>query len=271
MKGELLIKILFVFGFLAKVVVVVLPTLTVGSVDWLLPMIVSLIFIGVGLFILMAGSSLVEYHVDHVTLALFLVFGTVLRLDSVASNTIGLALKVMVWAVCAAILLAVLTGRIKPARPTWAQIAYLVPAAIVGMLLALVDGYVIIHKQGFHVEQSHAQLYLSANYIARSLAYQASNAGIPEEFLFRGLLWGYLVSRSHSEGRAAIAQGTLFWIWHFDQALVSPVSFWCLLPALAALVSWLAWRSRSLLASVTAHTTYNAFQVVMAIMLATRL
>lgn len=271
MKARSLIPLLVIFSFAAKITLVVLPTLTVGSSAWIVPIVISTVYLAMGVVIIVAAGSLAQYRVDFVSIILLVLFGTALRVDSAASNGLAKILKVIAWLVLGAVLLGILLGRIRPTKPTWKQIAYLLPAVAGGMLLAMLAAYVIIHKPGFFVARESAPAYLSLGYIANSVAYQASNAAVPEEFLFRGLFWGYLVSKSYSESKAAALQGVLFWIWHFDYVLRSPIAFWFLIPAVTVLYTWLAWRSRSLLPSITAHMTYNVFQVVLAVMLASRI
>lgn len=187
MKEGLLIRILLVAGCTAKVVVVVLPTLTVGSSAWIVRIVISTVYLVMGVVTIVAAGSLGQYRVDYVSIILLVVFGTVLRVDSAASNGFANILKVIAWLVLGAVLLGILLGRIRPAKPSWKQIAYLLPAVVGGMLLAMLAAYVVMHKPGFFIRSENAPAYLSLGSISNSVAYQASNAAVPDKFRFRGL------------------------------------------------------------------------------------
>ncbi len=265
MNEQSLVKILLALGFASKLVALVSPALGLDWAAWLHPVVVSLGYIGIGAALIVAGGSLAPFRVSYVSVALLLLLGTTLPLGP--GNATGIVLKALVWAVSAALLVAVLLRRVKPLGPTWKEFAYLIPAVVGAGLLAAAPAYAAIFKSGLQVHPENLSAYLSAGVVGRLCAEDASATGLPEEFIFRGLLWGSLLRQSYSEGKAAALQGVLFWAWHFDRAISSPVLFWLLIPAVTVFLSFLAWRSRSLLPPIAAHTAYNVFGAVLPIIL----
>jgi membrane protease YdiL (CAAX protease family) len=93
---------------------------------------------------------------------------------------------------------------------------------------------------------------------------QALYAGIAEEPLFRGFLWGALHKAGWKDGWIWLTQAGLFWLAHFYYFRHANVSFWLTVPLGGLLLGFIAWRSRSIAASLLAHGCYNGFgQIVM--------
>jgi hypothetical protein len=271
MKEASFIKFMLIYWFAAKLSLVVLPTLTVSSTDWLIPIIVSSIYIMIGVFILLARGPLVDYKMDFVSVVIFLMFATFLRYDIVPDNTLSIVFKVIVWVICGVILFRMLTGQIRLAYPSWSQVGYIFVGVLSGLLLAGAEAFVIVHKPDFHTQPAYLSFYSSADYLVREFAYEASNAAVLEEFAFRGLFWAYLAKQSFGERTAYLVQALLFWLSHLDRALTSPTGFWFVLPVSTVIFTLLAWRSRSLVASINAHTVSNALQSLFAAIMAVRL
>ncbi len=267
MKETSLVKFILVFWFAAKIAVLILPTLTVESIDWLIPVIVSTLYIMISVFVLTAGGPLANYNIDLLSLIILLLFETIFRFDNIPSNGLAIVFKAIVWIIAGAILFRMISGRIVLARPTKTHIIYVAIGIVSGILLALVEAYLIVHKPNFRAQPVNPATYTSANYLMRALAYDASNGAVPEEFIFRGLFFGYLVRQSYSEKKAHLVQACAFWLSHFDRMFVSPIGFWLIIPTSSLLFSLLAWRSRSLVPSVAAHTLFNTFQVVLAVII----
>ncbi len=260
-----LIMILLILGFASKAVALVSPALGVDRAAWLHPIVVSLAYIGISAALILAGGSLESYHVGYVSVALLLLLGITLPLDP--ENAAGIAMKGIVWATSAGLFITMLLRRVQPIRPTWKELAYLIPAVVGAGLLVAAPTYIAMQKTGLHVQPENLSAYLSAQGIGGLVVGVASSTAVPEEFIFRGLLWGGLLKESYPEGKAAVLQGVLFWMWHFDRAIPAPLSFWILIPAVTAFLSFLAWRSRSLLPPIAAHTAYNVFGALLPLIL----
>jgi len=98
-------------------------------------------------------------------------------------------------------------------------------------------------------EGSHGAL---ATYVVLALI-----PGVCEEFLFRGVVFGVL-SREWGVGRAAVAAGILFAVFHLSVYRLLPV---LLVGIVAAVV---VWRTGSLIAAMLLHVTYNAVSIAQA-------
>ncbi len=90
------------------------------------------------------------------------------------------------------------------------------------------------------------------------LGYQTGYAAVSEEPLFRGFLWGYLRKGGWSDGWICLFQAGLFMLGHIYYLNSLPISFWIIVPTGGLVLGWLAWRSRSIATSISAHATLNA-------------
>jgi membrane protease YdiL (CAAX protease family) len=78
-----------------------------------------------------------------------------------------------------------------------------------------------------------------------------------EEFLFRGMLWAYLRSRSLRTVHVIAIQALLFWLAHISSGIDKWIFFWVTLPFISIMLGLLVHRSKSLAACVTTHFLYN--------------
>jgi len=90
------------------------------------------------------------------------------------------------------------------------------------------------------------------------ILYQAAYAGLSEEPLFRGFLWGYLRKLGWSENKILLSQAGLFAFAHVELLLAGwPISF-ALTFVGGVLLGWLVMRSRSISVSILSHGFANA-------------
>ncbi len=80
-----------------------------------------------------------------------------------------------------------------------------------------------------------------------------------EEFLFRGLLWGFFRNRGIAESKIALFQAVLFWLAHYRSLLNGNMSFWTSIPFASIILGILVLRSKSLTFSTVSHFLYNLF------------
>jgi membrane protease YdiL (CAAX protease family) len=92
----------------------------------------------------------------------------------------------------------------------------------------------------------------------REINYQFSFAAILEEFLFRGFLWGYLKRKGWKESKIFWAQGILFWLLHFSKLLVTPFTFFLILPVTTYISSKLTMHSKQIYPAFLSHAVINA-------------
>jgi membrane protease YdiL (CAAX protease family) len=266
-KQIFLIIFILVFYFLTKLILTSLPE---ESASWLESIFVSCLYVMIGIFILIGGDSLKNYNIDPLSLILFILFGTIFRFDIITGNSLDTLFKIGAWGICVLIVIWIIRGKIPLARPAWRSATWVSIGLVSGILLAISLAYLIVHQPGFHMEPVDISQYTSLDFIVRTIANQGSYAAIPEEFIFRGLLVGYLVKLFENDNKAYLIQGLVFWLFHFDRILISPIAFFVTIPMGALLFSLLAWRSRSLTPSVAAHATYNTFYLIFAILMSSR-
>lgn len=98
--------------------------------------------------------------------------------------------------------------------------------------------------------------------------YQLGYAAVSEEPLFRGFLWGYLRRSGWQDRWIWLFQAGLFMLAHIYYANRLPYSFWVIVPIGSLVLGWLAWRTRSIAASMAAHGIMNAMTILFAYLVA---
>lgn len=94
-------------------------------------------------------------------------------------------------------------------------------------------------------------------YAIPSFPYQLGYAAVSEEPLFRGFLWGYLRQSKWKDRWICLFQTGLFTLYHIYYLNTAPISFWITVPIAALIMGVLAWRTRSISASMAAHGAMN--------------
>lgn len=87
---------------------------------------------------------------------------------------------------------------------------------------------------------------------------QIFRAASLEEPLFRAFLWGYLKLAGWKDRWIWLLQAGLFWLGHLYYLGPNPVSFWIVVPLGGLVIGWVAWRTRSIGASMLTHGLGNA-------------
>jgi membrane protease YdiL (CAAX protease family) len=82
-------------------------------------------------------------------------------------------------------------------------------------------------------------------------------AGIAEEPVFRGFLWGALRRAGWKDAWVLLLQWALFWLAHIYWLDRSPVTFWVIVPLGGLVLGALAWGARSIGVSMIAHGLLN--------------
>jgi membrane protease YdiL (CAAX protease family) len=78
-----------------------------------------------------------------------------------------------------------------------------------------------------------------------------------EEALFRGLFWGFLRDRKVKETRILIIQMLVFMAAHLIYAVLNPLAFWVIIPAIGMLLGLMVLRSKSIAPGTLLHVLYN--------------
>ncbi len=127
---------------------------------------------------------------------------------------------------------------------------WILVAIFAGMAWAILWNTVNGYSEAFHLKS----LIFPPLYF---LAY----AGVTEEPLFRGFLWGLLRRAGWRDVWAWLLQTGLFALAHIYYLRQTPLAFWVIVPSGALLLGLLAWRSRSIATSLVAHGFCNGIGI----------
>jgi membrane protease YdiL (CAAX protease family) len=238
--------------------------------DWFPRVYDSSLYLLIGGFVLAEGGELRDYNIESLALILFLAFSTFLRVEIRGGNTlIATLLRLGDWLVAGVILLKLLRKEIAFSPPSGKDFGWIGAGLLASVALSVPAAYLMLRfPSEFQLTTSALSFFSSLGRVLGVFLYELSSAAVPEEFIFRGLLWGYLVRRNGKVGQAWVIQGLAFWLFHLEQMKAAPFVFWIIIPLCTALYSVLAWRSKGLTASILAHGVLDTFPLVFATLLA---
>ena len=93
----------------------------------------------------------------------------------------------------------------------------------------------------------------------REFIFQLGYAAVTEEPLFRAFLWVHLQKTGWKPIWIWLFQAGLFMLGHIYYLTSHPFSFWVDVPLAALVLGGLAWRSRTISSSLSAHAAMNTF------------
>lgn len=148
----------------------------------------------------------------------------------------------------------------------WSQRSKLSPFSFRGMrwlLIGIGAGLVTTFLTGFPFSftiQNQVLNYWRDTWreVPLSFIYQIGYAGVIEEPVFRGFLWGYLLKLGWSDQRIWIFQAFLFTLAHIYYVNIYPILFFVVIPTGALVLGYVAWKSRSIATSMVTHGAMNA-------------
>lgn len=131
-------------------------------------------------------------------------------------------------------------------------------SVIIGILTGILYGYFIISPCPKSSDK--------ASFIWAIFRFfnQLNNAAVLEELLFRGFIWGYLIKLKWKENWIWLLQAFLFMMGHICYLGSYDLAFFIGIPATALILGLLAWKSRSISTSMTAHALVNTFEDLIA-------
>ena len=234
---------------------------------WLLPAYEVGTYILVAVFLVFLRNSLEEYHITNLAIWMVIVFKPFETLILTGLNAIDLGANfplalpklpgIFIWVIALA-LFAVFRKQIlrrgSVPRKEW---RWLLVGGLVGLGVVLVTAV----PMSFQVRPFNPGVKLNVlSTVLQGVAtipYQLGYAAISEEPIFRGFLWGYLRKIGWRDLWIWLFQGLLFILAHLYYAKSAPISFWLIVPLGALVMGWLAWRSRSIATSMSAHGVIN--------------
>jgi len=257
---------------LALLLIVRFPFLTIVSMltpkpPWINSAFVYLTYLLTGITIWWERDNLKRYFFGSETVALFI-------LAPFLEPALAVPLRRMPWryykfrwfemAVAVALLVALLSVRWRFPRPDKRVMTWVAMGAGAGIAFGAINGYLQKVYQPMVIPPGVQLSPASFRALAAAFVTQFTRAATLEEPVLRGFLWGYLRDRKWSDLKITILQVVLFWLGHFYYFPKLPVSFWFTVPAAAALLSLLLWRSRSVTSTMVAHGFVNSMSDLVA-------
>lgn len=214
------------------------------------------------------ADCLADYHIDTFVIVIVILFKPlqtlILRLWGADDHLLvfpGIP-SLLLWLIALVFALGMWSKRsrlpsLKSTRKGWVGLGILA-----GLLTALVLSYPI----SFQIPKEQLDLGISMRAAGLTLLaripldflYQIGYAAVTEEPLFRGFLWGFLRKLNWRETWIWLFQAGLFMLGHIYYLHRAPISLWIVVPVGALVLGWLAWRSRTIAASMAAHGMVNA-------------
>ena len=131
--------------------------------------------------------------------------------------------------------------------------------ALLGAVLAVVCNIFVIAGLGIEPPGERGSQPAGFGFLLPAIFLQMTMAAVFEEPLFRGFLWGYLRRIRWKDGWIWLFQALLFTLGHIYYLQTEAIGPWFLrimLPAL--LIGFIAWRAKSIFASMVTHGFFNA-------------
>jgi len=100
-------------------------------------------------------------------------------------------------------------------------------------------------------------------YIVFIFFYYFSQTVLEEEFIFRGIIWGYLKRIGWKDGGICLFQAIIFWIVHFHHFMIregDPFGFRFFIGGI--ILGLLTWITRTITPSIMSHFSYNTSDAV---------
>lgn len=215
-------------------------------------------------------ERLEEYHIGWLAVGLLLVFKpleTLLLTGMGAEQGFPMAFPnlpaLIVWAAALALCVGLLLTRPTLRRVTAQEGRWFGWGVLIGLVtIALLAVPMALQLKWMNATvPDDAPTFLGGFLIPILLfdfPYQLGYAAASEEPLFRGFLWGWLRQRRWQGHWIWLFQAGLFMLSHIYYITRLPYSFWIIVPVGALVMGWVAWRSRSIAASMAAHATLNS-------------
>lgn len=200
-----------------------------------------------------------KYHIDALSLIIFLAFGTLLRTSTEARSRSAGIVDALVFLGLSILLVLSLRGKgIFSWRRLRERVVW-IPGLSLGCIS--LSAAVVLPGGVALLAQSHVTQLFGALAIRYALEFfqGMSHAAILEEPLFRGFLWGWLREKGWAERRILVFQMVLFCLAHLPRYWQEPQVLLFSLPAGGLFLGWLAWKTRSVAPTMVAHGIYNAF------------
>ena len=252
------LPILIILGLLIiRIPILVIINLYINPTpEWLVITVETSVYFFIAILIYIEKNNLYQFHIDKISIALFIIFGTVLRTNTFNNSHLNIFLSIF-WIIALCLLLALRKDFSKiPAIKNKDYIWFIIGASIAILLSIIVTMPGILQIKDNYSEPFPNVMVLTLSGIL-GLMHEMSHSSIFEEPIFRGFLWGYLRNLGLKENYVWIIQAILFWIAHINY-IDKPFTFYFTVPLMGLVLGLLAWKSRSISTSMLTHAIYNS-------------
>jgi membrane protease YdiL (CAAX protease family) len=224
----------------------------------------------VGTFLLTAclvwweRERLADFYIDALALGILIVFKPVLTILSIEKlydsplafpNLPALAL----WIIAIGLLLALWLSRAHLPKPSLASLGWFGVGIGVGFLVAVLMAYPFSFTIDLGQISGAPDIKALLGQAPSDFVFQLGYAAGIEEPVFRAFLWGYLHKAGWKMPWILLFQAFLFTLAHIYYLRAYPILFWLVIPFGSLVLGALAWRARSISASLAAHASMNTF------------
>ncbi len=224
--------------------------------EWFWP--IDLALFGLTAAMIRSGAGRLEdFHIDRASLWVFLTFGTVFHMSRRRGISVWIALEfafyffVAIW-----LIVSLRRTRGFPRRGLPSAWAWIAVALSVLLSWAFLSRLEMIAEASASTSEALPTGY-SIAYLILAFARGMGSAAILEEPAFRGFLMGFWQKAGLNPTVILIGQAALFMLAHL-RSIENPIFFWIGLPLGGLVFGWLAWKSRSVAASMVVHASFNA-------------
>ncbi len=213
------------------------------------------------LLIVWERKRLTEFNMDSIAVIFFIALKPIETLLPIGHSNKSLLLfyrpaGIFIWCISIALVIFLYRDNYRTEPVTRKKLLWLLMAFIIGLILAISSGFAL----SYQIEKSqmfsmNPGLIIVLNVV--SIIYQAGYAGVSEEPLFRGFLWGYLLKLGWKNIWILLFQAGLFMLAHIYYLTSHPISFFLIVPIGGLVMGLTAWKSKSISTSIIVHGTGN--------------
>jgi membrane protease YdiL (CAAX protease family) len=235
--------------------------------EWLVAIYQLVTYLLTAIFLWWECKNLKDFHVDALAIWIIILFKPIetLILKGWGFNTPLTFPKIsglLIWLISIGLTIALWFRRKDLPKFQWKSLGWFG----VGILIGIGTNILLAIPGAFQVDfgVSPATFWsLFKSQALMSFIYQIGYAAVSEEPLFRGFLWGALRKAGWKDVWIWIFQAALFMLSHIYYLGKYPISFFIVVPVAALILGLVAWKSRTISASMATHGAVNALGLLM--------
>ncbi len=264
-QNQLSWSVLIILLLLRVVLFGWIPVIVEGPLSWIDPVFQIATYAFTAVFLYLNRDQLSAFNIDRLAIFFVVLFKPLQTLimplmgESLSSNPMAFPNipAILIW-VIAILMLVVLWPSLKTMPKIHSsKWGWLIIGAVAGILLVFIVSFLLLP---FTTVRKITPIYDITMLLA--YPYQMGYAGVDEEPLFRGLLWGQLRKSGWRVGYVILTQALIFMLAHGRLlTTISDLPFALTILLGGVVFGLLVMRSRSISTSITAHGFYNASSI----------